>query len=201
MKKKCCALSLLLLLPLGLAAAPARAETPTAYVRGILDKVMAIQTDPALAGEAQKKERARLIRQVIKQSFDFPMMAQESLGPASGRLAAGQRREFSDTFSYLFQDSYTRLVLNYLKQETVHYQRERLADGRAQVSTSLVRTNETIPVDYLMHRQGQSWVLYDVVVDGVSILEHYRSEFTQVIRTQSFDYLLGKMKAQRRAIE
>jgi len=201
MKKKCCTISLLWLLTLGLAAAPARAETPTAYVRGILDKVMAIQTDPALAGEAHKQERARLIRQVIKQSFDFPLMAQDSLGPAYGRLSAAQRQEFTDTFSYLFQDSYTRLVLNFLKQETIHYQRERLADSRAQVGTSLARTNETIPVDYLLHRQGRGWILYDVIVDGVSILEHYRREFTRVIRTHSFDYLMGKMRAQRRSTE
>jgi phospholipid transport system substrate-binding protein len=198
MKKRYCAISLLLL-ALGLAAAPVRAESPTAYVRGILEKVLAIQNNPALAGEARKPERAQAIRQVIKQSFDFPFMAQDSLGPTYGRLGAAQRREFTETFSYLFQDSYTRLVLNYLKQETVNYQGETLADGRARVKTSLLRTNETIPVEYLLHRQGQGWVLYDVIVDGVSILEHYRTEFARVMRTHSFDYLLNKMKTQRRA--
>jgi len=198
MSKTCCTLSLMLL-ALCLAAAPARAETPTAYVRGILEKVMAIQNNPALAGEAHKQERARLIHQIIEKTFDFPLMAQDSLGPTYGRLGAPPRREFTDTFSYLFQDSYARLVLNFLKQETIHYQGESVADGRARVKTSLVRTNETIPVEYLMHRQGQGWVLYDVIVDGVSILEHYRTEFARVIRTHSFDYLLGKMKAQRQA--
>jgi len=198
MSKTCCTI-ILLLLALGLAAAPARAETPTAYVRGLLEKVMAIQNDPALAGETHKQERARLIHQIIEKNFDFLLMAQDSLGPTFGRLSAAQRREFTDTFSYLFQDSYTRLVLNFLKQETIHYQRERLEASRARVNTSLARANETIPVEYLMRRQAQGWVLYDVIVDGVSILENYRTEFARVIRTHSFDYLFGKMKAQRRA--
>jgi phospholipid transport system substrate-binding protein len=177
--------------------AQAQTQTPTAYVRGILDQVLAIQNKPGLA--AQETARAREIRQVIQRSFDFPLMAQNSLGPAYGRLGAGQRREFTDTFSYLFQDSYTRLVLKFLKQETIKYQQERLEDGKARVSTAIARSNETIPVDYLLHRTSQGWLLYDVVVDGVSILENYRSQFSQVIRTHSFDYLLNQMKTQRRA--
>lgn len=184
-----------------LITAAAEAESPTAYVRGIMDRVLAIQNNPALAGEAHKAERARAIREIIRQSFDFDRMAQTSLGPVYGRLGAGPRREFTDTFSYLFQDSYTRLVLNYLKQETVKYTQERITGNEARVNTSLIRANETIPVDYLVRRSGQSWVLYDVIVDGVSILENYKTQFAQVIRTQSFDYLLNRMKTQRKAIQ
>jgi phospholipid transport system substrate-binding protein len=199
MKKKHLIISLVLA---GLfLSTPVLAETPTAYVRGILGKVMAIQNNPNLAGEAHKQARAQAIRQIIQQNFDFPLMAQDSLGAVYGRLGSGQRREFVDTFSYLFQDSYTRLVLNFLKQETVNYRRERLEDSRAQVDTTLVRTNEAIPVEYLMHRASQGWILYDVIVDGVSILENYRTQFDQVIRTRSFDFLLGKMRAQRQALQ
>jgi phospholipid transport system substrate-binding protein len=64
-----------------------------------------------------------------------------------------------------------------------------------------VRTNETIPVDYLMRAAAQGWLLYDVIVDGVSILDNYRSQFAQVIRSQSFESLLNKMKTQRRAVQ
>jgi phospholipid transport system substrate-binding protein len=200
MKKPLLTLSLAIT-ALCLLAPPVLAQSPTAYVRGILQKVMAIQNDPARAGEAHKNARAQAIRQIIQKNFDFSLMAQNALGLTYGRLSPGQRREFTDTFSYLFQDSYTRLVLNFLKQEKVHYQRERLEGSQAQVDTSLVRTNETIPVNYLMHRHPQGWILYDVMVDGVSILENYRTQFTQVIRTRSFDFLLGKMKTQRQALQ
>ncbi len=181
--------------------APAWAGSPTDYVRGILNQVLAIQNDPALAGPEKQSARARGIRQIIQRSFDFPLMAQNSLGPASGRLNSAQRREFVDTFSYLFQDSYSRLVLNFLKQETIKYHQERLENSEARVSTSIIRTNETIPVDYLLHRRGQDWLLYDVIVDGVSILDNYKTQFAATIRTQSFESLLNRMKAQRRAIQ
>ncbi len=187
---------ILTLTVLGLLVSAAPAVTPTAYVKGILDKVMALQNDPALDKEA----RARAIRQIIQKSFDFNLMAQNSLGSTYGRLSPGQRQEFMSTFSYLFQDSYTRMVLEFLKKETIKYDRERLEGRDARVNTQMIRTNETIPVDYLMRPQGQGWLLYDVIVDGVSILDTYQRQFAQVIRTNSFDFLLHRMKTQVRAL-
>jgi phospholipid transport system substrate-binding protein len=176
---------------------PALAESPTAYVRGILDNVMAIQNDAALSHQA----RAQAIHRIIEHSFDFAMMARDSLGPTYERLSGGQRQEFTPTFSYLFQDSYTRLVLNFLKKENIQYGQERREGNNAQVDTTIVRPNENIPVTYLMHPAPQGWILYDVVVDGVSILHNYQSQFGQVIRTKSFEFLLQKMAEQRRAIQ
>ena len=69
------------------------------------------------------------------------------------------------------------------------------------MDTAIVRTNETIPVTYLMHTAPQGWILYDVMVDGVSILQNYRTEFAKVIRAESFEFLLNKMQEQRRAIQ
>ncbi len=191
----------IILMALGLGPAPARAETPTDYVRGILDKVMAIQNNPALAGAAHEAARGKLIHEIIEKNFDFPLMAKTSLGPTYDQISSSQRREFTDIFSYLFQDSYTRLVLNFLKQETIKYQQERQENGKAQVDTILLRKNESIPVNYLMHRQRQGWVLFDVMVDGVSILENYKNQFARVIQTQSFQALLNKMQTQQRAIK
>jgi phospholipid transport system substrate-binding protein len=181
-------------------AAVARAETPTAFVKGILDKVMAIQNNPALAGDAKEAARAEAIRRVIRENFDFPMMAQNSLGATYGRLGGGQKKEFTDIFGYLFQDSYTRLVLNFLKRETINYQKEIPQGQKVTVKTTIMRTNETIPVDYQMHTRGSGWVLYDVSVDGVSILENYRTRFGQEIQTHGFASLLGKMRQQRKAM-
>jgi len=176
---------------------PALAQTPTAYVRGILDQVMTIQNNPALDNQA----RSQAIHKIIERNFDFTMMAKDSLGPAYESLSGGQRQQFTQTFSYLFQDSYARLVLNFLKKESIQYKQETAEGAKARVETAIVRTNETIPVTYLMHTAPQGWVLYDVIVDGVSILQNYKTQFGQVIRTKSFDFLLNKMQEQRRAIQ
>ena len=101
---------------------PAQAETPTTYVQGILTKVMSLQNDASLSGQA----RARAIHGIIGGSFDFAMMAKNSLGSTYDSISGGQRQEFTRTFSYLFQDSYTRLVLNFLKKENIQYGAENL---------------------------------------------------------------------------
>ena len=129
-------------------ALPALAESPKEYVRGILDRAIAIQTDPALAGEAHEAQRGRQIHQIIERSFDFPFMAEEVLDGFSGQVGAGQRQEFTKTFSYLFEDSYTRMVLNFLHQGNITYNRENLEGSKAVVDTTMVRPNESIPITY-----------------------------------------------------
>ncbi len=116
-------------------------------------------------------------------------------------ISGGQRQEFTRTFGYLFQDSYTRLVINFLKKENIQYSAELPEGNKARVDTAIVRTNENIPVTYLMHTAPQGWMLYDVIVDGVSILQNYKTQFAQVIRTKGFGFLLNKMQEQRRAIQ
>jgi len=180
---------------------PVLAGPPTDYVRGILDSVMAIQSNPAMTGPAHETARAKAIRAIIQRSFDFPLMAQNSLGATYGKLSQGQRQEFISVFSALFQDSYTRMVLNFLKKETINYGKEDASGGKARVATTIARTNETIPVEYLMHNQGGSWRLYDVIVDGVSILDNYKRQFGQVIDAKSFGFLMDKMKTQQKAIK
>ena len=197
MRKLLWTISLAALAVIWIFKVPALAQTPTAYVRSLLDQVMEIQNNPGL----DTKERARAIHRIIEQNFDFPMMARDALGPAYGQIGAGPRQEFTHIFSYLFQDSYTRLVLNFLKRENVECQRENRDGSRARVETAIVRPNERIPVTYLIHTASQGWILYDVIVDGVSILNNYRVQFGQVIKTKSFSYLLEKMKEQRRAVE
>lgn len=196
MKKQLSIISLTLVV-IWIGVLRAGAESPTAYVRGILDKTMAIQNDASLDAKA----RSRAIHQIIEQNFDFPMMAKDTLGATYGQISAGQRQQFTSTFGYLFQTSYSRMVLNFLKQENIQYGQERQEGGKARVDTSLVRTNDTIPVTYLMHSTSRGWLLYDVVVDGVSILENYRNQFGRVIRTNSFGFLLERMEQQRRATE
>jgi phospholipid transport system substrate-binding protein len=182
-------------------AIPALAESPTEYVRGILDRVIAIQTNPALVGEAHEAQRSRQIHQIIERSFDFPFMAAEVLGGVSGQVSAGQRQEFTPTFSYLFEDSYTRMVLNFLHEGNITYDREKLEGSKARVDTTIVRPNESIPVTYLMHQVGGGWRLYDVIIDGVSILGDYRTQFTQVIRTKGFGFLMERLRTQLQAVQ
>ncbi|MHC1728443.1 MAG: phospholipid-binding protein MlaC [Syntrophobacteraceae bacterium] len=179
-----------------------RAESgATAQVKAVLEKAMEIQTRPETQGSEHRKARSTEIRKLISESFLSAEMARESLDDHWNKLSAQQRQQYQDLFTGLFQDSYTRMVLNFLKRETVEYREETPAGQYVKVGTVIMRTNEHIPVDYILEKKGQKWSIRDVVIDGVSIIDNYKNTFGRVIRTQSFDVLIQKMKIQKKAGE
>ena len=178
-----------------------QASEATPTVKAVLDQAMEIQTRADLAGEDKRPERRRLIGKLIQGSFIFSEMAKDALKENWDRLAAGQRSEFQRLFSQLFQDSYTRMVLNFLQRESIDYKGETAESQGMLVKTVILRANEHIPVDYHLIQQSGRWLIRDVDIDGVSIVENYRNTFRQVIRSSSFEGLLNKMRLQTKALQ
>ena len=184
-----------------LASTTLAAETPTNQVKNILDQIMTIQNNPQLEGEAHLEQRKSAIKNVIARNFDFDSMAQLSLGNYWDKMSNSQRSEFKTVFRDLFQDSYTRLVLNFLKREKILYNKEESAQGRASVKTTIERTNDQIAVDYYLKPVNNKWLVTDVDIDGVSIAGNYRNAFTRVIKMDSFSGLMQKMRLQQKAVD
>ncbi len=176
-------------------------EAPAVRVRSMLDEVMAIQTDPRLEGPTNREQRRAAIKKVIARNFYFDAMAQQALGPYWEKISPAEKSEFKKVFQDLFQESYTKLVLDFLKREKVLYNSEELEPVRAQIKTTLVRVNEEISVDYSLQSVQGQWLVDDVSIDGVSIVRNYRQSFTRVVQTESFKSLLQKLRLQQRAIE
>jgi phospholipid transport system substrate-binding protein len=183
--------------------APVRAnasEGAMDQVKSVLDRAIEIQTSKALEGDSQRKERARLVRELIGNSFVSGDMAREALGGQWKKLSQKQQAEFQKLFSDLFQDSYTRMVLNFLQKETIEYRGETSKGKGMFVQTVIMRSNEHIPVDYHLIQKSGHWWIRDVEIDGVSIVENYRDTFGREISRSSFDSLLQKMRVQNEAM-
>ncbi|MFB3924503.1 MAG: phospholipid-binding protein MlaC [Syntrophales bacterium] len=176
-------------------------EDPTAMVRRMLERVMTVQTDPRLQGRDHRNQRREDIKKIIAQNFNFDLMAQQAIGSYWQKLNEAEQREFTDIFRDLFQDSYTKLVLDFLKRENILYTKEELLQDQALVKTKIIRTNEAIPVDYSLILVRGKWLVKDVSIDGVSIVGNYRKSFTRVIQRESYPALLSKMRLQRKAVE
>ena len=176
-------------------------ESPTDRVRDVLEKAMDIQTKPELQGDSGRPQRAKFIRALIAENFLTAQMAQESLGDKWQGLTPAQKKEFTDLFVRLFQDSYTRMVLNFLRRETIQYLGEGKEGSRTKVRTKIMRVNEHIPVDYILVEKGNRWFMVDLIIDGVSIVRNYQNKFRQIIAAKSLDYLINQMRIQCKAIE
>lgn len=190
------------LLGMGLQESWGSAETPTQRVRGILEEVMAVQADPKLQGPAFRNQRRIAIKKIIGQNFYFDAMAEKALDKYWGKLGEAGRADFKGIFQALFQDAYTKLVLDFIKREKIVYVQEKpLQEGRALVKTTIVRANDNIPVDYTLTMVQGRWLVEDVDIDGVSIVLNYQRSFARVIKRESYESLLKKMRLQQRAIE
>ncbi len=184
-------LTLTLILNLAGMAGPVLAGPPTEAVRGTVDEVIRILADPALKAPAQKQRRFQMVKQTVDRRFDYEEMAKRSL-PNWNKLSAAQRREFVGLFSELLEASYADKLMKY-SGEKVAYQGESLDGDRAEVRTVLLRRNDRIPINYRLLNKSR-WVIYDVVIEGVSLVNNYRSQFTRVISESSYQDLVRRLQ-------
>ncbi len=176
-------------------------QSPEALVKKVLETVMKIQNDPKLQGHENRYKRALEIKKIIHENFDSYGMAKKSIEEYWKSIPNTKKSKFSRVFSDLFQDSYTRLVLNFLKKEQIEYLGEEIKGGKAEVKTAIIRANDKIMVDYYLKKVKGRWIIEDVSIDGVSIVGNYRSIFHREIARNSFDSLLKKMVIQQKAIK
>ncbi len=183
------ALTLMLIITLSGLAVPAWAGPPTEAVKSTVDEVIRILQDPAL--KAQPQRRRQMVKQTVDRRFDYEEMAQRAL-PNWQSLSAGQRREFVSLFAELLEASYADKLMKY-SGEKVAYVGESGDGERAEVRTLLVRKNDRIPMNYrLLNTSG--WAVYDVVIEGVSLVNNYRSQFSRVIRESSYADLVRRLR-------
>jgi len=178
-----------------LAASAAFAGEPQQRVRETVDSVSAIVNDARLQAASNERERRDRVAQVMRASFDFPAMAQDSLGTHWTSLTPEQRDRFVGLFAQLFERSYDRLVLRFLGGSDTTYGAESVDGGRATVKTTLLRKGgDQLPIDYRLVANAGAWKISDVVVDGVSLAGNFRSQFTKTIQDSSYDALVQRIE-------
>jgi phospholipid transport system substrate-binding protein len=177
-----------------LVAHPAVAATPKEEIQSAIEKVVAILKDPKLKSEAKKQERLEQLRQVIFPKFDFTEMAKRSLGANWQRRSPEEQQEFAKLFTQMIEGAYVENLDSY-NGEKVTVTGEKQDQGFAQVSSKIVANNgEEYSVDYKLYQSGNDWKVYDVVIENVSIVNNYRSQFNRVIARSSFEDLMRRMK-------
>lgn len=176
-----------------LLVAPAWAVTPTEQLKGSIDKIIPILEDPTLKGDAKLKERRAAIRRVASDVFDFTESARRALGPHWERRTAEERQEFAR----LLGDLLERAFASRLEQ----YTGESVDGNLATVKTTIItKSGAELPVDYQVLRRGDRWFVYDVWIEGVSLMNNYRVQYNKIIQTSSYEDLVRKLKAKQQSL-
>lgn len=167
----------------------------TDQVKGTVDQVLKILADPALKSEQKTKERRAKLRKTVLERFDFSEMSKRSMGRYWNERTPEERTKFVGLFTDLLERAYIDRVEGYTGEQILYL--EETADGNySEVRTKIVtKRNQEIPIYYRLQKADSKWEVYDIVVEGVSLVNNYRTQFSKIIRTSSYQDLVKKMQA------
>jgi len=186
------ALFLLVALP-GTKSAPAGDATD--QIRGAIDRGIAILQRPDLKGKEKREERREALRRELFPYFYFEEMAKRSLGVHWKERTPQEREEFTRLFRDLLENAYAGKIEGY-KGEKILYRKETVDPPYAEVDTVIVTLQgDEIPVNYRVLKDGARWRIYDVVIEGVSLVNNYRSQFAGILQKSSFSELVRRLKS------
>ncbi|OIP45671.1 MAG: hypothetical protein AUK28_07850 [Desulfobacterales bacterium CG2_30_60_27] len=180
--------ALLVMLPRPVVAVPG----PQEQVKGSIDAILVLLKDQRLKQPDMVKERRDKISAVVDLRFDFQQMAERALARHWKDLASADQKRFTDLFGKLVVCRYIGRIESYT-DETVDYQKELVQGDKARVYTAILK-NGAIPITYSLKLTGDKWLVYDVMVEGVSLVANYRSEFEAILNKQNFAALLGRVQ-------
>lgn len=172
----------------------AYAGDPTNLMKQTIDKVIEILKNKELKNPEKANERRAAIRKVVGERFDFEEMAKRSLALHWKKRTPEERNEFVPLFSDLLERSYIKKIESYT-DEKILYTDEKIDGEYAVVDTQIItKRNVKTPIEYRLLNKNGKWEVYDVVIEGVSLVNNYRNQFNKIIRRDSYEELVKRMK-------
>lgn len=174
-------------------AVPSYAGAPTDAMKATIDEVLRIVRANELKQPNKAEERRQLLERVVEARFDYQEMSRRALGAPWNTLSDQEKQEFVGLFRTLLTNSYADKIETY-SGEGVQYLNERTEKDYAEVRTKVLSGKTEIPLDYRLINKVNDWRVYDVVVDGISLVNNYRGQFTKIIKSSSYADLVEQLR-------
>lgn len=161
-----------------------------------VDRIIALLADPAYKNPDTRPEMRTKLIATIGEIFDMKELSRRALGPEWNKFSAEQQERFVKAFGTLLENTYLDKIESYTDEKVQYLKEQDLGDAKAEVATKVVGSGKEIPIAYrLVDRSG--WKVYDVVIEGVSLVQNYRSQFGQILMKESPDALITKISGKR----
>jgi phospholipid transport system substrate-binding protein len=181
-------------------AVPATAGVPTDQVRAATDRILKLVQDPALKGPAKAEERRRQIRAVANEVFDWQETGRRALARHWQARSPDERAEFAKLFADLLERSYVGKIEAY-SGERIAYVGESVEGDQATVRSRLItKSGAEIPIDYRLLKEGERWRVYDVLIEGVSLVGNYRTQFNRIIQQAGYPELVKRLRTKQQEL-
>jgi len=159
-----------------------------------IDKIIEVLKDPALAGDSGKQAKIEKISRITEDAFDFAELSKRSLGQAWVQFSPQQQTEFVSLYKNLLKNAYADKIVSY-NNEKIEFGKEiPLSDTTAEIQTSILTGAGPVPINYRMFKNGDQWRVYDVVIEGVSLINNYRTQFREILAKNTPQGLIEILK-------
>ena len=185
---------------IGAPATLATEYSPTSSVKTTITDVLSILGNESLKQPGRSEERRQQIEQVIRHRVNYAQMAQRSLGASWTSLSDQEQEEFVNLFVELLRDSVANNIDQYYGEQ-IFYLKEQREGSFAQVNTNLIGPKVDTALDFRLENHSDQWLVYDLVIDGSSVVRNYWTQFAQIIRDTTYAGLLEKMKQRVRTVK
>ena len=180
----------------------AQANTPLSEVKSTTERVLQLLKEPSLQGDTRKEERRKVVRAEMETRFAWEDSARACLGRHWTKRTGPEKQEFIELFSQFLKDTYSdKIATFYGDLDKIDYQGEKIVDGNYASVKVVLTTKAKVdhPVEYRMEKTaaGDDWKVYDVVIEGVSLVKNYRDQFEAIIAKSSYEGLIKEIKARQ----
>lgn len=172
----------------------------TEAVKNTINELMRVLDDDTLKQPEQAEKRRHEVEEIIKHRVDYEEMARRALGAPWPTLSQRERHEFVDLFVQLLRDAFAGRIAD-RSDEQVAFLGELHEGAFAEVKAQMKGRKIDTPIDFRMIQRTHEWWVYDIVIDGASIVSNYRAQFTSIIRDVSYVGLVKKMKQKAIAVK
>lgn len=169
-------------------------DVPLETVKGHVTRVLEVLRDPALQGESRRNFKKEKIRSISEEMFDFTELSRRSLGKNWNNFGPDQQKEFIKLYKSLLKDVYADKITSYTDEKVIFGKEITLSEKTVEVETTIVTKTSEVPINYrVIEKEGQ-WKVYDVVIEGVSLVSNYRAQFREILANKTPEALLETLR-------
>ena len=177
-----------------LMSVPAYAGAPMSAVESTVNRVLDVLRDPKMKGPVAKSLKKEKLRVIYKDMFDEMEFSRRTLTRNWNKFTPEQRREFVDLFEQVLEKTYLDRILEYSNEKIVFYKESMIADDKAEIQSRVITSSKEVPIYYRMILKNGKWKVYDVVVENVSLVQNYRTQFNEILAGGTPEQLLETLR-------
>ncbi len=172
------------------------ADSALDTIKSRINQVLVVLRDPALKSDSSREVKKKRLRQIFDNAFDYVELSRNTLSRNWDKLKPDQQKEFMQLYRTLLENVYLDLILSYKDQEVVFGKERSLGENKVEVDTKVISGSTEIPINFRLISQSGDWRIYDFVIENISVVSNYRSQFGRILTKQSPEEMLASLRKQ-----